>query len=116
MLYVLKGNIPAYHDQVFGVYDSLTKLKQAAEDIIGQDFAVAEQAQADYGFSGLVYYPVTLNKTENVETICKINWNKAAVEATLSESNKEWPTCYIYLISPTILREKTASLSLIIHK
>lgn len=89
MLYVLKGNIPAYHDQVFGVYDSLAKLKQAAEDIIGQDFAVVEQAQADYGFSGLVYHPVTLNKTENVETICKINWNKAAVEATLSEANKE---------------------------
>lgn len=89
MLYVLKGDIQEYNYQVFGVYDSLTKLKQAAEDIIGQDFAVAEQAEADYGFSGLVYYPVTLNKTENVETICKINWDKAAVKATLSEANKE---------------------------
>lgn len=116
MLYVLKGNIQEYNYQVFGVFDSLTKLKQAAEDIIGQDFAVAEQAQADYGFSGLVYYPLTLNQTESAESGHEINWDQAAIEATLSESNKEWPTCYIYLISPMILPAKITNLSLIIHK
>lgn len=89
MLYILKGDGQAYPDQIFGVYDSLVKVKQAAEDIIGQDFAVAEQAEESSGFSGLIYYPVTLNKTEPVETSCKIHWDKAAVKATLPESNKE---------------------------
>lgn len=83
MLYVLKGNIQEYNYQVFGVYDNLTDLKQAAEDIIGQDFAVTEQAQADYGFSGLVYCPLTLNRTETVEESHEITWDKDAVEATL---------------------------------
>lgn len=83
MFYVLKGDIQEYNYQVFGVYDSLTKLKQAAEDIIGQDFAVAEQAQADYGFSGLVYYPLTLNQTESAEVGHAINWDQTAVEAML---------------------------------
>lgn len=85
MLYVLKGDIQEHDYQVFGVYDSLTKLKQAAEDIIGQDFAVAEQAQADYGFSGLIYYPLTLNQTEYAESGHAINWDQTAVKATLPE-------------------------------
>lgn len=89
MLYVLKGDIQEYNYQVFGVYDSLAKLKQAAEDIIGRDFAVAEQAEEDYDFSGLVYYPLTLNRTENTENSHAISWDKVTVEATLSESNKE---------------------------
>lgn len=88
MLYILKGDIQEYNYQVFGVYDSLTKLKQAAEDIIGQDFAVAEQAEADYGFSGLVYCPLTLNHTATVEESHKITWDKDAVAATLPVSEK----------------------------
>lgn len=86
MLYVLKGDIQEYNYQVFGVYDSLPKLKQAAEDIIGRDFAVAEQAQEDYDFSGLVYYPLTLNQTESAESGHAINWDQNAIEATLSKA------------------------------
>ena len=89
MLYVLKGAIQEYSYQVFGIYDNLAQLKEAAEDIIGQDFAVAEQAQADYGFSGLVYCPLTLNHTETVAESHKITWDKDAVEATLPVSKKE---------------------------
>lgn len=85
MLYVLKGDIQEYNYQVFGVYDSLPKLKQAAEDIIGRDFAVAEQAQENYGFSGLIYYPLTLNQTESAESGHAINWDQIAVETTLSK-------------------------------
>lgn len=85
MLYVLKGDIQEYNYQVFGVYDSLAKLKQAAEEIIGQDFAVAEQAEEGYGFSGLVYYQLTLNQTESAESGHEINWDQVAIEATLSK-------------------------------
>lgn len=86
MLYVLKGAISEYNYQVFGIYDNLTDLKQAAEDIIGQDFAVAEQAQTDYGFSGLVYCPLALNRTATVEASHKITWDKDAVATTLPVS------------------------------
>lgn len=56
MLYVLKGDILEYDYQVFGVYSNLNNLLINATKIVKQDISIAENAQKDYDFSGLVYY------------------------------------------------------------
>lgn len=62
MLYVLKGDILEYDYQVFGVYSNLNNLLINATKIAKQDISITENAQENYGFSGLVYYP--LDKTD----------------------------------------------------
>lgn len=79
--YVLKGDIAEYDYQVFGVFNNLKQLKQAAEDIIAIDFATAEKATNDYGFSGLVYCIIHEPNQKQAEEKHEIYWNTKEAQA-----------------------------------
>ena len=66
MLYVLKGDILEYDYQVFGIYSNLNNLLINATKIVKQDISIAENAQEDYDFSGLVYYPLDKTDIDNI--------------------------------------------------
>lgn len=72
-VYVLKGDVKAYDYQIFGAFDTAERALNAAEDVIAKDFATAEQATKDYGFSGLTISAVRLNATQYP------NWNEQSV-------------------------------------
>lgn len=86
-LYVLKGDIEEYDYEVFGVFDSKEKLLQAANETIAKDFAVAEFATENYNFSGLVYYPLELNKLSDIDNKYSIYWNAENAEASFRAEN-----------------------------
>lgn len=91
-VYALKGDIEAYDYQIFGVFDyqifgvfdTIGKALNAAEDVIAKDFATAEQATEDYGFSGLTISMVRLNATKNPNwDEHSVYWDKENVRAYL---------------------------------
>lgn len=85
--YVLKGDVEAFDYQVFGVFDTVEKALSAAEDVIAKDFATAEQATKDYGFSGLTISMVKLNATQYPNwNERSVYWNKENVRAYLEEN------------------------------
>lgn len=80
MLYVLKSDISDFNFDydVFGIYTNINELLHASEVVFGGDFDKARQIQEEYGFSGLVFYPIRnddINKVDLDDNKWSINCN-----------------------------------------
>lgn len=56
MKYVLKGDIPEYNYQIFGVYSNRKNMFDAANKVFKHNSELTKLIQPEYGYSGLVYY------------------------------------------------------------
>lgn len=78
MLYILKSDTAELEYTIFGVYENLDKLLQAANNVFQGDEWLANRLQNEYKFSGLVFYPFAkkdLNKNNYEDRKVYILWN-----------------------------------------
>ena len=80
LLYVLKSDIEAignYH--VYGAYEDPYEALANAVDLLAKDFATAEQAQDEYGFSGYVLSLVQTNAPAKDAPQVEIKWGQLPI-------------------------------------
>lgn len=82
VLYVLKGDTQEFDYKVFDVYTTMEKLIQAATDRLAFDYDEANFDMEEYGFSGLVYYPLEADKNSD-GTKKEIYWDDNHITAYL---------------------------------
>lgn len=95
MLYVLKSDISDFDFDydVFGIYTSITELLHASAVVFGGDYDKARQIQEEYGFSGLVFYPIRnddINKVDSEDNKWSINYNVKTSNFYIKPQNLEY--------------------------